>query len=347
MNSNKGAAAAAAGTPANAAKKALEDKVIKMFKTTLYKDKAGKFGEAGKTYSWRDALPAQYHARYGVDPSTGLEVTYAAPVREAIKKGDEEMVIRVIVSKMIEQRLTKTRGMEGKAAVKAEEKASRAATPRAKSAKRSAAEIAEEAEKKLAELKAKAAEEAKKKNIAPKALNLARRMKPDFNALAPQTRGKIMKNAEYALEKGGPNISVANAIGFAKTRRSTSRAASAAKKAAATTGMSLANMANGAAAAAAPVTATRRNYKKEITITDFCKESAALQAKSATPLSVSDVLHMMAEARGATRAKSSSKYAALKAVVNANAFGVANEENGSAAVVAAPAKKKAAAVMEE
>lgn len=324
MNANKGAAASAAA-PVNA-KKELERKAKDMIIRTTFTDTEGELGEPGKVYKWLDVLPQAYRDEFAkTGTMRGFELQYISLVTEAIRKGESKEEIAKIIAGIFVLRGKKTREMEGKAAVKAEEKAVRSATPRARTPARSAAVRAAELEAKTAELKAQAEEEAKKKNIEPMALNLARQMNAQFNGRRPQNKGKIMQNAIYALTEGGPSVSVANAIRLAKTRRAASRAA---KKATAP-GVSMANMANGlgvaAAAAATPVTTTRRNYKKEITIEQFCKEGMALQAKSASPMTVSDVLHAMAEGRSSTRAKSSSKYAAVKAAASKYAAVVENE----------------------
>jgi hypothetical protein len=293
------------------AKKELARKAKDMIVRTKFTDIEGTLGEAGKVYKWLDVLPQKYRDEYAkTGLVSGFEATYLAPVTEAINKGESKEEIAKIVAMQIERRGLKTHEMEGKAASKAAVAAVRSATPRARTPARSAAERAAELEQKAAKLKALAEEEAKKKNIEPAVLDLARRMNAQFNSRRAQNQGKIKENARYALTQGGPSVSAANALRLAKTRRSASRAASAAKKAAAP-GVSMTNMAN---AVAAPVTTTRRNYKKEVTIADFCKEGMALQAKSASPLTVSDVLHAMAEGRGSARAKSTaSKYQELKA----------------------------------
>ena len=308
MNANKGVVA-----PLDP-KKELARKAKEMIVRTTFTDMKGTLGEVGKVYKWLDVLPQKYRddfAKTGL--VSGFEATYLAPVMEAINKGESKEEIAKIIAVQIEERGEKTKKMEAKAAAEAAARAAaRSATPRARTPARSAAVRAAELEAKAAELKAQAEEEAKKKNIEPMVLNLARRMNAKFNSRRPQNQAKIRLNARYALTKGGPSVSATNALHLAKTRRSASRAASAAKKAAAAPGMSMSNMAN--AAVAAPVTTTRRNYKKEITIDQFCKEGMALQAKSASPLTVSDVLHTMAEGRGSARAKSAaSKYQELKA----------------------------------
>lgn len=314
MNANKGmvAPASAPAPVVEDAKKELARKAKDMIVRTKFTDMEGTLGEAGKVYKWLDVLPQKYRDEYAkTGLVSGFEATYLAPVTEAINKGESKEEIAKIVAMQIERRGLKTHEMEGKAASKAAVAAVSSATPRARTPARSAAERAAELEQKAAKLKAQAEEEAKKKNIEPAVLDLARRMNAQFNSRRPQNQGKIKENARYALTQGGPSVSAANALRLAKTRRSASRAASASKKAA-TPGVSMANMANGAAAAS--VTTTRRNYKKEVTIADFCKEGMALQAKSASPLTVSDVLHAMAEGRGSARAKSTaSKYQELKA----------------------------------
>lgn len=318
MNGNNGAASTpvpAAAPTAENVKKELARKAKDTIVRKNFIDSEGSLGEPGKIYKWLNVLPKDYQENSKVTGKIrGFEATYLAPVMEAIRKGESKEQIAKIVAMQIERRGLKTKEMEGKAVAKAVAKATRAETPRARTPAKSAAELAEEMEKKVATLKEKAAAEERVAPLRNAILPLSRQLRPNYNSLTAQMQGKVRANALRALEEVGIAATVNNAKRIATTRRAASRAAFAAKKAEAP-GVSMANMANGlgvATPAAAAVTKTRRNFKKEITIADFCKQGMSLQAKSAAPLTVSDVLHAMAAERGSTRAKSSSKYTSMK-----------------------------------
>ncbi len=297
MNANNGVAVAQPS-----AKDVLLKKAKEMMVRTKFIDTEGVLGTAGQTWRWQDVLPQRLKDEIPTKGIQGWEAQYVSPVMEALRHNEDEKLVKQIIVEQIIKRGKKTQEIEAKGAQKLAEKATRAATPRSRTPARSAVNRALELEEKAAALKVKALEEERKKPLMNAVLPLSRQIRPNYNTISAQLQGKVRASALRALEEVGIGATANNAKRINKTRRSVSRAPSVGREKANET---------------EPVKATRKNYKKEISIGEFCKEGMALQAKSETPLTVSDVLHAMAETRGSTRAKSTSKYQSLKEKVKA------------------------------
>ncbi len=260
----------------------------KIIASVTFVDTEGVLGTAGKKWKWVDALPAKLRPT-NTDPKIrGFESQYTTKVLKAMKDGESSEVIKGVARQMIMER-----------AQKSMEQASRAATPRSKTPAKSAAERA-------ANLRAKAekAEKAAKvEALQSKVEEIAKRLLPDWNSATAQRRGLAMGKAKRAVEELGEAATEENAYRLNKTRRAASRAKSAASRAT-----------NGNTAS---VVSTRRNYKKEISISDFCKEGLALQEKTTGTVTVRDVLdHFAAGRAAAKKATGSAKYQSLKALAS-------------------------------
>lgn len=303
MNSNNDAVKPKS-TGATGAHVKADDPMVKEAKRIIasvtFVDAEGVLGTAGKKWKWVDALPAHLRPTNTNPKISGFETQYYTPVLASMKAGDDLSVTKGIARQMIMKR-----------AQKSMEQASRAATPRSKTPAKSAAERA-------ANLRAKA-EKAEKaaalEGLQPKIEALAKRLLPDWNSATAQRRGLAMGKAKRAIEELGEGASEENAYRLNKTRRAASRAKSAASRAT-----------NGNTASVASTATTRRNYKKEISISDFCKEGLALQEKTTKAVTVRDVLDHFAAGRAAAKKATGSKgYQSAKAAA-AQFTGESNDE---------------------
>lgn len=294
MNSNNDAVKAKSKTGEHLkADDPVNREAMKLIAKIAFVDKDGELlGTAGKKWNWIEALPAHLKPAAGDKEIRGFERQYYSKVAASIKAGDDKETTKQLAVQAIIERAKKT----------IEQASKRAATPRAKTPTKSAAERA-------ANLRAKA-EKAEKavalEGLQPKIEALAKRLLPDWNSATVQRRGLAMGKAKRAIEELGEGASEENAYRLNKTRRAASRATREVK------GNNASSVATGAT--------TRRNYTKEMSIDEFCKEGKALQAATTGTVSVRDVLTHFAEGRAAAKKGApSAKYLSAKAAAKATA----------------------------
>ena len=294
MNSNNNAVKPKS-TGATGAHVKADDPMVKdakkLIASVTFVDADGVLGTAGKKWKWVDALPAHLRPT-NVNPKIGgFETQYYTPVIASMKAGDDISVTKGIARQMIMKRAQKSMAS-----------VSRAVTPRSKTPAKSAAERAANLRAKAEKVEKAAALE----GLQPKIEALAKRLLPDWNSATAQRRGLAMGKAKRAIEELGEGATEENAYRLNKTRRAASRAKSVA-----------ARSTNGNAASVASTATTRRNYKKEISIADFCKEGMALQEKTTAAVTVRDVLDHFAAGRAAAKKATGSKaYQSLKAAAS-------------------------------
>jgi hypothetical protein len=280
---------------------------MKLIAKIAFIDKDGDLlGTPGKKWNWIEALPAHLKPAAGDKEVRGFERQYYTKVAASIKAGDDKETTKQIAVQAIIERAKKTM----------EQAAKRSTTPRSKTPAKSTAERA-------ANLRAKA-EKAEKavalESLQPKIEALAKRLLPDWNSATAQRRGLAMGKAKRAIEELGEGASEKNAYRLNKSRRAASRAKSVASREA--KGNNASSVATGAT--------TRRNYKKEISIDEFCKEGKALQATSTGTVTVRDVLDHFAAGRAAAKKTTGSlayQLAKSAAKTTASKFTLANSND--------------------